>query len=124
MLALMDNGDISVVVTDLAMPGSDGFEVMRFVQRRFPLIPVIVCSGYSDMPNIRKAMNLGAFDFLIKPFVASDFEATVSRAMAKAHADASTLKRLQTAVDLDFLTQRYIADLHHQGAYVTTGHRP
>lgn len=118
MLALQEEPDIEVVVTDLAMPGSDGFGVMDFVQRHFPLIPVIVCSGYGDMPNIRKAMNLGAFDFLIKPFTGQDFESTITLALTKSTTDTSTLKRLQLAIAMDYAAQRHISDLYIRGAHV------
>jgi eukaryotic-like serine/threonine-protein kinase len=71
--------DIDVVVTDLNMPTMDGLAFLRQVPEVSPLVRVVVVSAYSDMANIRAAMNLGAFDFLGKPIDFDDLERTISK---------------------------------------------
>ena len=57
-----------LVFTDLAMPGLDGFEVIRRVIERDAGLPVIVISAHASLENAVRAVKSGAFDFLAKPF--------------------------------------------------------
>jgi CheY-like chemotaxis protein len=57
--ALAHLGEVDVVVTDIAMPGHDGFWLLREVQRRHGSTPVIAVSGYSDLQQ--KALHEAAF---------------------------------------------------------------
>ncbi len=57
-----------LVFTDLAMPGLDGFEVIRRVRERDADLPVVVVSAHASLENAVRAVKAGAFDFLAKPF--------------------------------------------------------
>jgi class 3 adenylate cyclase/tRNA A-37 threonylcarbamoyl transferase component Bud32 len=81
--------DIDVVLTDLNMPGMDGLTFLSRAAEVNPLVRVVVVSAYSDMANIRAAMNRGAFDFLGKPIDFDDLERTI----AKCASDASAVRR-------------------------------
>ena len=59
--------DIDMVITDINMPVMDGLTLLANIKERFPDIKTVIVSAYSDMKNIRRAMNSGAFDFLTKP---------------------------------------------------------
>lgn len=72
------NPDIDVVMTDINMPIMDGLELLSIINKRWPLIRVVVISAYGDMKNIRKAMNQGAYDFIIKPVDLHDLELTAA----------------------------------------------
>lgn len=56
-----------LVVTDLLMPGLDGFQVLKAAKRKDPQIMVIILTGYADMQSAIDALRLGADDFLQKP---------------------------------------------------------
>ncbi|MEC7983788.1 MAG: adenylate/guanylate cyclase domain-containing protein [Myxococcota bacterium] len=71
--------DIDMVITDINMPVMDGLTLLSKIQDRFPDIKTIIVSAYSDMKNIRRAMNNGAFDFLTKPIDFKDFESTIDK---------------------------------------------
>jgi PAS domain S-box-containing protein len=56
-----------VVITDLYMPGMDGFAVLEAMGKTDPDIPVVVLSGAGDMDAVIQALRLGAWDYLRKP---------------------------------------------------------
>jgi adenylate cyclase len=78
-LAVLKNGDVDMVVTDINMPRMDGLTLLQKLQESEEKISTIIVSAYGDMANIRSAMNRGAFDFLIKPIDFSDLEATIAK---------------------------------------------
>jgi phosphoserine phosphatase RsbU/P len=83
-LNLMEAQPIDVILTDLKMPVMDGLELLSHVNIRWPLVKVVVISAYNDIKNIRKAMNQGSFDFIIKPIEFEDLERTVGKAIKAA----------------------------------------
>lgn len=60
--------DPTLIFLDLVMPDFDGFEVLSRIQGILPDTPVVVVSAYSTIENAVRAVKLGAFDFLPKPF--------------------------------------------------------
>jgi two-component system response regulator AtoC len=72
-----------VVVTDLRMPGADGFELLAAVKARDPATEVVLMTGYATVPDAVRAMKLGAFDYLEKPFDPDAALAVVERAAAR-----------------------------------------
>lgn len=73
-----------VLLTDLRMPVMDGLELLDALNGRRATTRMIVITAYGDMPNIRKAMNLGAYDFLQKPLDFRDLDRTLDRALQSA----------------------------------------
>jgi two-component system, NtrC family, response regulator AtoC len=55
------------VLTDLKMPRMDGMELLRWIVRERPGLPVVVLTAFGTVPGAVEAMRLGAFDFLAKP---------------------------------------------------------
>jgi len=78
---LRQHPDVDVVLSDINMPRMDGLTFLARVGEVNPLAKVIMVSAYSDMSNIRVAMNRGAFDFLVKPIDFQDLEATLTKAL-------------------------------------------
>jgi class 3 adenylate cyclase/tRNA A-37 threonylcarbamoyl transferase component Bud32/ActR/RegA family two-component response regulator len=76
--------DIEIALTDINMPGMDGLTFLRRAGELNPLVKVVVVSAYSDMSNIREAMNRGAFDFLVKPIDFKDLEVTIDKTIKHA----------------------------------------
>lgn len=70
-----------VIVSDIRMPGRDGFHLLSHVRGIDPDLPVILLTGEGDIPMAVKAMGEGAFDFLEKPCAAKDLLAVVERAL-------------------------------------------
>jgi len=70
-----------VVISDIRMPGKDGFALLELVQKVDPDLPVILLTGEGDVPMAVRGMTGGAFDFLEKPCGAKDLLAVVEKAM-------------------------------------------
>ena len=66
-LNVLKNDRIDVVVLDVKMPGMDGFETLKEIKKQYPLIEVIILTGYASMEGAMAGMELGAFDYLLKP---------------------------------------------------------
>jgi two-component system C4-dicarboxylate transport response regulator DctD len=70
-----------VVVSDIRMPGKDGFALLDYVHEADPELPVILLTGEGDVPTAVRGMASGAFDFLEKPCAPADFLAVVEKAL-------------------------------------------
>ncbi len=81
---LRQHPDVDVVLSDINMPRMDGLTFLGRVGEVNPLVKVIIISAYSDIPNIRTAMNRGAYDFLVKPLDFQDLEATLVKTLKHA----------------------------------------
>lgn len=69
-LALLDDGaePPQVLVSDIRMPGESGLGLLKQVKGRFPALPVIIMTAYSDLDSAVAAFQGGAFEYLPKPF--------------------------------------------------------
>jgi two-component system nitrogen regulation response regulator GlnG len=57
-----------VLVSDIRMPGESGLELLQLVKQRYPGLPVIVMTAFSDLDSTVAAFQGGAFEYLAKPF--------------------------------------------------------
>ena len=67
-LELALSGDFDLVLLDMALPSRDGHEVLQELRKAGSQIPVIVVSGRPEMRDTVAGLNVGAADFVIKPF--------------------------------------------------------
>jgi two-component system response regulator AtoC len=79
-LSLIATEEFDVVVTDIRMPGAGGFEVLAAVKARSPSTEVVMMTGYASVGDAVRAMKLGAYDYLEKPFDPDAAALTVARA--------------------------------------------
>lgn len=71
--------DFDMVMTDINMPEMDGLTLLSRLRELKKHFKAVVVSAYSDLQNIRIAMNRGAFDFLTKPIDFTDLETTINK---------------------------------------------
>jgi DNA-binding NtrC family response regulator len=86
--------DYDVLILDIMMPKIDGLEVLRRVKEMHPGIDIIMITGLSRIETAVRAMKLGAFDYLPKPFDPDELRIVVRRAFERRQlsGEASTLK--------------------------------
>lgn len=70
-VTLVEEEDFDVVVLDVRMPGMDGLEVLRQIRAKRPLTEVIMLTGHASLDAGMQGMNLGAYDYVLKP---ADFD--------------------------------------------------
>ena len=69
-----------VLVSDIRMPGESGLALLTKVKEKFPQIPVIIMTAYSDLDSAVAAFQGGAFEYLPKPFDIDHALALIRRA--------------------------------------------
>lgn len=67
-LSELDRTQPQVVVSDIRMPNGSGLDFLSEIKRRYPDIPVIIMTAYSDLESAVAAFQGGAFEYLAKPF--------------------------------------------------------
>jgi two-component system, NtrC family, nitrogen regulation response regulator GlnG len=80
-LAALGSTPPQVVVSDIRMPGSSGLDLLQQIKTRFPNLPVIIMTAYSDLESAVAAFQGGAFEYLPKPFDVDHAVDLIRRAM-------------------------------------------
>ena len=73
----------AVILLDVTMPRQGGMEALPELKRIAPDVPVIMCTAHMDVPTAVRAMQLGAYDYLTKPFDPELLVLTVKRAFER-----------------------------------------
>ncbi|TDB68932.1 response regulator [Arundinibacter roseus] len=102
--------ELNVVLLDLHMPGLGGFSLLSELPQLNPALRAVGMSSQTDLSSIRKAMNLGAFDFLPKPLNFEDLKATLIRT-ANALEESREKRHINS---LDELKSRFFDNITHE----------
>ncbi len=81
LVKLKSDPGFDLVLTDINMPVMDGLTLLNEIRAMNYSAKTVVVSAYSELKNIRIAMNRGAFDFITKPIELSDLDVTVRKAL-------------------------------------------
>jgi two-component system OmpR family response regulator len=71
-LEMLANQEFDVIVLDVKMPGMDGIETLREIKLKKPLVEVIMLTGHASVESGIQGMQLGAFDYVMKPVALDD----------------------------------------------------
>ena len=99
-LAKFTDGERGCVLLDMRLPGMSGIELLETLRNRHIGMPVIIMSAYGDIPHAVRSMQLGAVDFIEKPF---DHPVMLAKIAAAVQEDTS---RRQRQVESDAARQR------------------
>ncbi len=80
-LEKLKTSDYAMVISDMAMPGLDGFGLLKEVKRLYSHIPVLLITAYGTIERAVEAVKEGAEDFILKPFDLAVLENTVEKAI-------------------------------------------
>lgn len=72
-----------LVITDLRMPGMNGMEMVREIQKIAPGIPAILITAYGELSDPQEAERIGVRELIIKPFDINELRAAVRRLLAE-----------------------------------------
>ncbi len=112
--------EIDMVLTDINMPKMDGLSLLNELKAVRPMLKAVIVSAYGDMNNIRKAMNLGAFDFVTKPIEFIDLETTIDKTLQemeiikKAELAKELSEKNEKLKELDELKSTFFANISHE----------
>ena len=94
---LQEDCEVDMILTDINMPRMDGLTLIGRLSEVDETLKAVVISAYGDIPNIRKAMNRGAFDFLTKPIDFRDLEVTIAKTVDFVHKAREKQQQIQKA---------------------------
>lgn len=92
-LKLLDEEQPDIVVTDIMMPTMDGFTFAQHLRERAPRLPVIFLSARSSADDVVRGFELGAKDYLRKPFAMSELIVRIRSVLGQGAADREEEKR-------------------------------
>jgi DNA-binding NtrC family response regulator len=76
---ILKNHEIDLLILDVKLPGVNGLDILKEVKILYPGMEIIIISAHGDMDTVIKAMRLGAFDYLRKPFRYIDIQIAIER---------------------------------------------
>jgi len=95
-----------VLISDIRMPGNIQFEFLREVRSRFPLLPIVLVTGYPSVQTAVESLRLSFTDYLLKPVDWPDLRRAVADAVKK-----TSLVRMTSSVQEE--ASRLVASLEH-----------
>jgi two-component system nitrogen regulation response regulator GlnG len=100
-LAALNKGEPPcTLVSDIRMPGSSGLDLLREVKQRFPDLPVIIMTAYSDLDSAVSAFQGGAFEYLPKPFDVDQAVELVQRAIIQSKHQSGASMEISTVPEI------------------------
>lgn len=94
-------GDIEAVVTDLRMPGLGGMELIQTLRQLNPKIPITLITAHGSTDTAIRAMQLGAFEYLVKPYEIPELLDVLKRAVKSYRLASSAVKLGEIPTDGD-----------------------
>ncbi len=111
-LALVRARRPDVIVLDLGLPGIDGLDVLRSI-RRDSAVPILILTARSDETDRVTGLELGADDYVVKPFSPKELVARVRAVLRRVDARPLANERLVAgSLELDLARRRVLADGH------------
>lgn len=99
-LEFLKQNPVDVVVLDVKMPGIDGIQTLREIKKTYPLIEAIMLTGHASLEVAIEGMELGAFDYLMKPIDIDDLLYKIQDAYEKKSIHGEKIKNMEKGVGL------------------------
>ncbi len=106
---IFENETIHLVITDLKLPKISGMQVLEAIKQKDPEMPVIVITAYGSIENAVKAIRIGAFDYVTKPFKEEKLRESVNKAL-KISRLTSQVRHLRQEIEGRYTFKNIIGD--------------
>ncbi len=80
---LMGNEDFDIIVSDIKMPKMSGMELLSYVRKNRPDIPIVMITAYGTIKQAVEALKAGAMDYIVKPFDVEELKIIVAQGLEK-----------------------------------------
>ncbi len=100
------NDKPDAIISDIRMPGMDGFELIKAIHKEHPNLPVIIMTAHSDMDSAMSAYESGAFEYLPKPF---DINEAVDLARRASASNKSPEKQVEEPISQQEIIGKSVA---------------
>jgi len=97
-LTILESEDIDVAISDVRMPGIDGFGFLKRAQEIDPCLDVLLMSGFSSVSDAVRSIQHGAVNYIAKPFDPADLLKTVRELVAARRRRSQPSREFETAV--------------------------
>jgi len=99
-LQALTQGTPQIVISDIRMPGSSGLELLQILRERYPNLPVIIMTAYSDLESAVSSFQGGAFEYLPKPFDINHAVELIRRALDQSQRKNPSPETVPAAPDI------------------------
>lgn len=107
---MLASGQYDLVLLDLGLPRLDGFEVLKRLRQRRSTVPVLILTVRDSAQDRVAGLDLGADDYLTKPFHLAELEARVRALIRRSHASGSSGAIVHGRLRLDMAGRRLYCD--------------
>lgn len=112
-LSIIRTRPVDILITDVQMPYQSGLDLIDTVHKEFPLIQLVVLSGYSYYDYMRSAILSGVTDYLLKPVKLLQLKEIIQRCVAniRSSLDSDEARAIQKQASLNYQTGKYCSAL-------------
>jgi len=100
------NFDPQVILLDIYLTTHNGMDLLKDFRKRYPDLPIIMITGYSDVKNAVSALKMGAYDFLLKPIDLEQLKSVLNKVFENLNL-RNEVNKLSTLFLSDILTEDY-----------------
>ncbi len=112
-LSYCENHHIDIIISDIKMPKMDGLQLLEVVKREFPGIYFIIISGYDEFELAQKAINLGAYAYILKPIEPQEILDTVKKIQQAMSNQTANKEMITKNMIRDSLLGLYKPEIYH-----------
>jgi len=115
-MELADRLEPDIVITDISMPFKNGLQLSEWLREHYPLVKIVILTGYDEFDYARQALQLSVDDYLLKPFSADSFTELLlqmKRKLEEEVAEREDVRKLKEhyRTSLPLLRESFLASL-------------
>ena len=123
-LDFVKNNAVELVILDVYMPHTNGFELLRQIRKQKMMVDIIMVTAANDGESLEEALRLGVVDYLVKPFTFDRFQMALEKFIAQTYALKGIGTLNQTSIDYIMEKSRMKnEELYPKGIQEKTLHR-